>query len=97
MINPEIRKEYGDSGFTIMENIVDKLTDEERDSIYAVGHHFTSEISGMPHHVNSDRPDLVDSICKKLVDYTLSIDDDNTVLICTNKTHAEGVKICLTT
>ena len=97
MINPEIEKEYGISGVAIITKMLDTFTDEEKSSVYAVGHHCTSGLPGMPHHIECDNPALTDAIWNKVLDFTLSLEDEESTMYCSSRTSKGGVKIWLTT
>lgn len=98
MINPEIKKVYGENGEKVIADIISIFTDEERNAAYAVGYSMTSPVDGMPHHIGCDRPDLVSIMTNKLINYSLSLDeDDETLLVCYNLCNGEGVKVWLTT
>lgn len=95
MINPEIRKEYGENGEKIMKEFCETLTERERNSIYAIDHYTLSAIQGIPFELASDIPDLVDDISERITEHIFTI-DPNAVVMCV-KYEGEGIKVCLST
>ncbi len=94
MINPDIFKEYGDEGGKVIERFSELLTDEERNTVYLVDHHQLSNVAGAPFEVTTTRPELVDPICLKVMNFYLNI-EPNTIVVC-DKYKGEGIKLWLT-
>lgn len=95
MLNPEIEVEYGKKGADILEGLCNALTENERDSIYALDHNIVSIVSGVPSFINTNSSLLINGIREKVMDYFFSIDGD-TIVLC-DKYDGEGIKIWLTT
>lgn len=91
MINPEIRKEYGENGERILCGLCNILSEDERNSIYAVAHYTVSEVRGIPLEIVSDRKELVDELSSKIMAYVFGI-DKNTIVMC-EEYNGEGIKI----
>lgn len=94
MINPKIREEYGVDGVRILADFCKTISNEERDSIYAVGHNHLSKVKGVMLELASDRDDLVDTLCSKIMNHIFGI-DSNTIVLC-EKYDGEGIKVWLT-